>query len=82
MKATPRFEQQLSLSGKREGDKTAARMSDESRREEGKGSEREGRNVSGGKERRKYKIASDGVPVGLYALILGDCLAPSPENYN
>lgn len=38
--------------------------------------------LSSAERMAKYKIA-DGVHwVRLYVLILGDCLAPSPEDYN
>lgn len=72
-----------------DGDKTAGRISDEWRggepSEEEKGSERQSPRSgtrAGAKETGKYKIAGRRVPVRLYALILGDCLAPSPEDYN
>lgn len=48
--------------------------------DESRASETESRALSGAKGTAKYKIA--GGVCRLYALILGDCLAPSPEDYN
>lgn len=69
IKRPPGWEEQVTKEGAQEV------KSDELR-----ASERRVASCFGAKGTAKYKIA--GGACRLYALILGDCLAPSPEDYN